>query len=59
MWNALPVVIQILIKITIILLPLLQRWSIRQLAGRPEGFTDGHKLIPGRPYPPVQKNGHP
>jgi len=24
---------------------------IAQLKGRPEGFTDGKKLIPGRPYP--------
>ncbi len=31
---------------------------IKQLAGRPEGFTDGTNLIPGRPYPPLQaKNG--
>jgi arylsulfatase len=28
---------------------------IRRLASRPEGFSDGKKLIPGRPYPPVQK----
>ncbi len=27
---------------------------IKQLAGRPEGFTDGTNLIPGRPYPPLQ-----
>jgi len=27
---------------------------IRRLAGRPEGFSDGAKLIPGRPYPPLQ-----
>ena len=24
---------------------------IQSLTGRPEGFTDGEKLIPGRPYP--------
>lgn len=28
---------------------------MQQLAGRPEGFTDGKRLIPGRPYPPLQK----
>ena len=27
---------------------------IQRLAQRPEGFTDGQKLIPGRPYPPLQ-----
>jgi len=27
---------------------------IRQLAGRPEGFSDGTQLFAGRPYPPVQ-----
>lgn len=27
---------------------------VRQLAGRPEGFSDGTNLIPGRPYPPLQ-----
>jgi arylsulfatase A-like enzyme len=26
---------------------------VRELAGRPEGFSDGRTLIPGRPYPPV------
>ncbi len=26
---------------------------IQSLIGRPEGFTDGEKLIPGRPYPVV------
>jgi arylsulfatase A-like enzyme len=26
---------------------------IKELQGRPEGFTDGRKLIPGRDYPPV------
>jgi len=28
---------------------------VAQLAGRPEGFSDGTKLIPGRPYPPLQE----
>lgn len=28
---------------------------IRELTGRPEGFTDGTHLIAGRPYPAVQK----
>ena len=35
----------------------LQRWRrlmIERLAPRPEGFSDGQQLIPGRPYPPVQ-----
>ena len=27
---------------------------VQRLAGRPEGFSDGTKLIPGRPYPPLQ-----
>jgi len=26
---------------------------IEELEGRPEGFTDGQRLIPGRPYDPV------
>ena len=26
------------------------------LTGRPEGFTDGTKLIPGRPYPAIMRN---
>jgi len=30
---------------------------IEELAGRPEGFTDGSQLIPGRPYPPVLGSG--
>ncbi len=25
----------------------------RELADRPEGFSDGERLVPGRPYPPV------
>ena len=29
---------------------------IAALAGRPEGFTDGTKLIPGRPYPAIMRN---
>lgn len=36
---------------------LLESWRarlIKQLAHRPEGFSDGTKLIPGRPYPPLQ-----
>jgi len=28
---------------------------IKLLANRPEGFSDGNKLIAGRPYPPLQK----
>ena len=38
--------------------PLLNEWRARmvqQLAGRPEGFSDGKKLIAGRPYPAIQK----
>jgi len=38
----------------------LEQWRARmvaQLAGRPEGFSDGAKLIPGQPYPPLQANG--
>ena len=36
---------------------LLNQWRgrlIQRLAQRPEGFSDGKKLIPGRPYPPLQ-----
>jgi arylsulfatase len=36
---------------------LLEAWRgrlVRRLAGRPEGFSDGTKLIPGRPYPALQ-----
>ena len=36
---------------------LLKQWRsrmVRQLADRPEGFSDGVKLIAGRPYPPLQ-----
>lgn len=32
---------------------------IRRLAGRPEGFTDGTQLIPGRPYGPQRKPRQP
>jgi hypothetical protein len=28
---------------------------IRTLTDRPEGFTDGSRLIAGRPYPAIQK----
>jgi len=34
--------------------PRIARWRermIQELAGRPEGFSDGARLIPGRPYP--------
>jgi hypothetical protein len=37
---------------------LVQQWRARlvaQLAKRPEGFSDGTNLIPGRPYPPLQE----
>ena len=30
---------------------------VQRLAHRPEGFSDGVKLIPGRPYPPLQNRG--
>jgi arylsulfatase A-like enzyme len=36
----------------------LEKWRerlIKQLVGRPEGFSDGKKLIAGRPYPPLQQ----
>jgi arylsulfatase A-like enzyme len=35
----------------------LEHWRgvlIERLAQRPEGFSDGKRLIPGRPYPPLQ-----
>jgi arylsulfatase len=35
----------------------LQQWRrrlIERLAPRPEGFSDGERLIAGRPYPPLQ-----
>lgn len=28
---------------------------VKELANRPEGFSDGKKLIAGRPYPPLQE----
>jgi len=28
---------------------------IKQLSDRPEGFSDGNRLIAGRPYPPLQR----
>ena len=31
----------------------LRSFLIQSLTGRPEGFTDGKRLIPGRPYPPT------
>ena len=37
---------------------LLEQWRARmvaQLAKRPEGFSDGTNLIPGRPYPALQQ----
>jgi len=37
---------------------LLEQWRgrlVERLAGRPEGFSDGTRLIAGRPYPPVQE----
>jgi arylsulfatase A-like enzyme len=36
---------------------LARKWRaqmIERLAGRPEGFSDGKRLIAGRPYPPLQ-----
>ena len=40
-------------------LKLWQTRLVRRLANRPEGFTDGEKLIAGRPYPALQKNTPP
>jgi arylsulfatase A-like enzyme len=37
-----------------------ERWRqrlVQRLAGRPEGFSDGKRLIPGRPYLALQKRG--
>jgi arylsulfatase A-like enzyme len=31
---------------------------VKHLAGRPEGFSDGARLIPGRPYPAVLPGAH-
>ncbi|MHB8899099.1 MAG: sulfatase-like hydrolase/transferase [Thermoguttaceae bacterium] len=36
--------------------PTLANWRgvlVERLASRPEGFSDGQRLIPGRPYPPL------
>jgi arylsulfatase len=36
--------------------PMLEGWHgrmVRQLSGRPEGFSDGARLFSGRPYPPL------
>jgi len=38
--------------------PAVEPWRqclVQRLANRPEGFSDGRRLISGRPYPPVQK----
>jgi hypothetical protein len=38
-------------------LPTLKCWRdrlVKLLADRPEGFSDGNRLIPGRPYPLLQ-----
>jgi len=35
----------------------LRQWRsrlVQRLAGRPEGFSDGQRLVAGRPYPPLQ-----
>jgi arylsulfatase len=40
--------------------PALEQWRARlvdRLAGRPEGFSDGHRLITGRSYPPLHPKG--
>jgi len=34
-----------------------RRRLVRELAAREEGFSDGERLIPGRPYPPVWEGG--
>jgi hypothetical protein len=31
----------------------LRTMMIKELENRPEGFSDGKRLIPGREYPPV------
>ena len=39
-------------------LPLVKQWRerlIQRLVSRPEGFSDGQRLVPARPYPAVQK----
>jgi arylsulfatase A-like enzyme len=40
-------------------LALWRRRLVEVLADRPEGFSDGERLIPGRPYPPVMERGAP
>jgi len=38
--------------------PAVEVWRqrlVKRLAGRPEGFSDGERLIAGRPYPALQK----
>ena len=38
--------------------PAVKPWRqrlVQRLAGRPEGFSDGERLVPARPYPAVQK----
>lgn len=42
--------------------PIRIRWRnlmTKELAARPEGFSDGVHLIPGRPYPPLQSHPTP
>ena len=41
--------------------PAVETWRqrlIKRLAGRPEGFSDGQKLIVGRPYPALMKKAN-
>ncbi len=41
--------------------PEVEKWRaqlVELLASRPEGFSDGKKLIAGRPYPPIQVAGN-
>jgi hypothetical protein len=38
-------------------LALWRRRLVEVLDDRPEGFSDGEHLIPGRPYPPVMEAG--
>lgn len=41
--------------------PALEKWRaimIQRLRARPEGFSDGRRLIPGRPYPPLMAGSH-
>jgi arylsulfatase A-like enzyme len=40
----------------------LARWRrllVEELKDRPEGFSDGERLVPGRPYPPVMPHAQP